>query len=178
MSDANNPVVFRSAGSRSRAMTADLGNAVIGRLAGQDPAGHPLVVFPGEEERPQAAEFLRSAEPIDWTSCAGLRCLLAFPEGGDGRPVVLGLLDPRPGTAPPKPGTSPRGCGSVPGPADQGSGPRPQYLRLESERELILECGRAKISLRADGRIVILGGYLLSRSRGVNKIKGASVQIN
>ena len=33
-------------------------------------------------------------------------------------------------------------------------------------------------NLRADGRVMILGGYVLSRSTGVNKIKGGSVQIN
>jgi hypothetical protein len=54
----------------------------------------------------------------------------------------------------------------------------PESLHLKSGQELILECGKAKISLRADGKIVILGGYLVSRSTGVNKIKGGSVQIN
>jgi hypothetical protein len=177
MSEAIDPAVLRSAGS-GRGVMADLSTAVIGRLTGQDSAGYPLVVFPGAEKRPQAAEFLRGTEPQDWQTCAGLRCLLAFPEGGDGRPVVLGLLDPRPATTPKEPGPTHHGCGAVPELTDQAGQPRPQYLRLESDRELVLECGRAKISLRADGRIVILGGYLLSRSRGVNKIKGASVQIN
>ena len=54
----------------------------------------------------------------------------------------------------------------------------PETARIESRKELVIECGRAKILLRADGRIEIRGGHLVSRSSGPNKIKGGSVHIN
>ena len=148
----------------------DLRGAVVGRVSGQDPSGRPLVTWPGGGDAPGPADFLRDAGPIDWSACRGLRCLLVFPSGGGG-PVVLGLLDAAPA------GAIPEGLHGGGGSSPTGA-VVPDYARLEGNRELILQCGLAKISLRADGRIVILGGYLLSRSTGVQKIQGASVQIN
>jgi hypothetical protein len=45
-------------------------------------------------------------------------------------------------------------------------------------REIVLRCGKASITLTADGTVVVRGARVVSRSSGVNKIKGASVQIN
>lgn len=53
-----------------------------------------------------------------------------------------------------------------------------ESIHLKADKELILECGEAKIQLRADGKIVVLGGNIVQRSRGPHKIRGASVQIN
>ena len=41
-----------------------------------------------------------------------------------------------------------------------------------------LRCGKASITLTRAGKVLIRGAYLLSRSSGVNRIKGGSVQIN
>jgi hypothetical protein len=49
---------------------------------------------------------------------------------------------------------------------------------IEAAREITLRCGRASITLTRAGKILLRGAYLLSRSTGVNRIKGASVQIN
>ena len=70
---------------------------------------------------------------------------------------MLGLLDPPPAS---------------------GAVPKPKTLRIESQRELVIECGKSKIALRSDGRIEVRGGHLISRSSGPNKIKGGSVHIN
>jgi hypothetical protein len=99
-------------------------------------------------------------EEPDWAQCIGLRVIAAFVEGDESRPIVLGLLDPPPSART----TSPR--------------KKERHLRIESEEELVIECGKSKIALRSDGRIEIRGGHLVSRSTGPNKIKGASVHIN
>jgi hypothetical protein len=63
-------------------------------------------------------------------------------------------------------------------PGEEQAATPPKTHKLTAQEELVLECGKARISLRADGRVVIEGGYLLSRSTGVNKIMGGSVHIN
>jgi len=49
---------------------------------------------------------------------------------------------------------------------------------LEGQEEVVLKCGEASITLTRNGKVVIRGKYLLSRSSGVNRILGGSVQVN
>ncbi len=53
-----------------------------------------------------------------------------------------------------------------------------EKLVLEGTREIVLRCGRASITLTRAGKVLIQGEYVLTRSKGANRIKGASVQIN
>lgn len=161
--------------------------AVAGRIVGYADRGQILVVWPGQPS-PLPAEALWQPVALDWAQCRGLRALLALTD--EGRPFLLGLLDPPPAAAwrgepavaayrdeaggRGAPGAGP---GVAPDEAARSAG-QPEFLKLESARELILQCGQAKIALRADGRITILGGYILTRSTGPTKIKGGSVQIN
>jgi hypothetical protein len=51
-------------------------------------------------------------------------------------------------------------------------------VEIEAADEIVLRCGQASIVLRRNGRVVIRGTYVETRSRGVNRIKGGSVEIN
>jgi len=51
-------------------------------------------------------------------------------------------------------------------------------LVLSAEREIVLKCGNASITLTRAGKVLINGTYVVSRSSGYNKIKGAAVDIN
>ena len=53
-----------------------------------------------------------------------------------------------------------------------------QRYVISAEREIVLRCGGARITLTRAGKILIKGTYVVSRSSGVNRIKGGSVQIN
>jgi hypothetical protein len=53
-----------------------------------------------------------------------------------------------------------------------------EVLTLSARQRIVLQCGKASITLTRAGKIIVRGTYLSSRSSGVNKIKGASVQIN
>jgi hypothetical protein len=53
-----------------------------------------------------------------------------------------------------------------------------QKVVLTAEREIVLRCGAASITLTRAGKVLIKGTYVLSRSSGYNKIKGAAVDIN
>jgi hypothetical protein len=49
---------------------------------------------------------------------------------------------------------------------------------IEGKEEVVLKCGDSSITLTRAGKILIRGKYLLSRSSGVNRIMGGSVQVN
>lgn len=53
-----------------------------------------------------------------------------------------------------------------------------QRLRLHAEREIVLSCGKASITLRANGRVIIQGTQIESYAEGTNRIKGGQVRIN
>lgn len=53
-----------------------------------------------------------------------------------------------------------------------------QTVEIDAQQSLELSCGRARITLHSDGRIELNGDYLLSRSRGPIKLKGATIDIN
>lgn len=124
-------------------------------IAGADAEGRPLVRESSGEE-PRRARVVWMREEPAWESCSGLRVVVAREEDRED-PIVLGLLDP---------------------PPEEASAASPRNLRVESREELVIQCGKARIALRADGRIEIRGGHLISRSSGPNKIKGASIHIN
>jgi hypothetical protein len=51
-------------------------------------------------------------------------------------------------------------------------------LELTADREIILRCGNASITLTRAGKVLIRGAYVSSHSSGVNRIKGGVVHIN
>jgi hypothetical protein len=53
-----------------------------------------------------------------------------------------------------------------------------ERITFDAKKEIVLRCGKASITLTRAGKVIIRGAYLLNRSSGVNRIKGASVQIN
>lgn len=51
-------------------------------------------------------------------------------------------------------------------------------ISIEAEEELTIKCGKGSILIDKQGKIVVRGTNLISRSSGNHKIKGASVSIN
>lgn len=49
---------------------------------------------------------------------------------------------------------------------------------IQAKEELVLKCGSSSITLTKSGKIMLRGKYLVSRSSGVNRILGGSVQVN
>jgi hypothetical protein len=50
--------------------------------------------------------------------------------------------------------------------------------QIEGLKEIVLRCGKASITLRSDGRVIIRGTYVETRASGTNRIKGGAVHIN
>lgn len=55
---------------------------------------------------------------------------------------------------------------------------RRERVVLEAQKELVLRCGKASLTLTADGKIILKGANVLSTSSGPQRIRGASVSIN
>lgn len=56
--------------------------------------------------------------------------------------------------------------------------PLAEDLLVESRRSLTLRCGKASITLHANGKIVLRGEYILSDAEGVNRIAGGRIELN
>ena len=130
-----------------------LPSVVLGQIVDVDSQGTPRVSW--QDGTATTAQVVWMANPPVWQEFVGVGVVLGFIDGDEQRPIILGLL-----SGPPAPAR------------------KPETLRIESGRELVIECGEAKIALRADGRIEIRGTHIISRSSGPNKIKGGSVFIN
>lgn len=51
-------------------------------------------------------------------------------------------------------------------------------VELEGREEVVLRCGRASLTLRRDGQVVIRGVNIRTEASQVQKIRGGKVQIN
>lgn len=131
----------------------------IGNVVGfQD--GAPLVICDGSLGADAVrARTIAALTPAD----VGAQVALSF-EGGDlGKPLILGkIMRPTP------PQTAEVQVDDAP----------PEVLEITGEREVVLRCGKASITLTKAGKILLRGTYISSRSSGVNRIKGGSVQLN
>jgi len=53
-----------------------------------------------------------------------------------------------------------------------------ERLIVSAKEQLVLRCGKASITLTKAGKVLIQGTYVASRSSGVNRVKGGSIQLN
>jgi hypothetical protein len=105
---------------------------------------------------------------------AGKQTVLSFDQGNPLRPIIMGLLQ---NPAPAEEEIAIDVRKELVGNALQAKLDGEQ-VTLSADKEIVLKCGKSSITLTKAGKIIIRGEYLLSRSNGVNKIKGGSVQIN
>jgi len=130
---------------------------VVGRLISIAADGGALVDFPGNPfGRPVGA---RTTTPLE-ISAVGNEAVLLFENGDPSRPIVVGAL---------------RTAEKLPGVSAEIDGER---VVVSAEREIVLRCGEASITLTKAGKVLIRGTYVLTRSSGANRIKGAAVEIN
>lgn len=131
---------------------------VIGTLLELDVIGSPRVDYPGNAAGALPARTLVSLD----SSKVGRAVALMF-EGGDPlKPILLGVLQ-RAGR---------------PDPKALQVGMDGDTIVLTGRKEIVLKCGKASITLTRAGKVLLRGAYVSSRSSGVNRVKGGSVQIN
>jgi len=128
----------------------------VAAFAGFDAEGRFLVTL-GDGMAPVQALSTVGLTPGD----AGAAIVVAFEQGEVRRPVIVGRLQPsRTGT----PALDARVDG--------------ERVVLQARERIELRCGEASIVLTRAGKVLINGNYVLSRSRGANRVKGAYVGIN
>ena len=141
------------------------------------PGGAALVDFAGNT---RGALPARTTVELDEVAAAsGQEVVLLFDEGDPSRPLIMGLVQLSSETPVLdlvlEASEGERAGDEAPSREVQVDGRR---VVLEGEDEVVLRCGRASITLRRNGKIVIRGTYLVSRAEGTNRIRGGSVQIN
>jgi hypothetical protein len=152
-----------------RSKTVIPGEIVVGTLAGLTDAGEPLVRH--SLEASQSPVLARSLVTVN-RNHLDREVAIAFERGDLRRPIILGVLW-KPGEKPSElPMRRPDQNHEVTATVDG------DQINVVAENEIVLRCGKAGITLTKAGKILIRGAYLLSRSSGVNRIKGGSVQIN
>jgi pyruvate/2-oxoglutarate dehydrogenase complex dihydrolipoamide acyltransferase (E2) component len=138
---------------------------VVARVAAIGPGGEPRIDLPWSRE-PAAAKSMIPVGEAD----VGVEIAVLFESGDPRRPVIMGRMHvPTPVAASEAP------VESAPEPEVTTDGER---LVFSAEKEIVLRCGESSITLTRAGKILIRGAYVLTRSSGVNRIQGGSVQIN
>jgi Domain of unknown function (DUF6484) len=132
----------------------DAGAVVIGTLCALNAQGQPLVQWPGSTEPVGAASLVAVGEQDIGRSVA-----LSFPAGAT-QALLLGLIW--------SPQSQPVASVEVDG----------QNLEIAAQESITLRCGKASLTLTADGQILLRGAYISSHSSGTQRIKGAAVRIN
>lgn len=145
--------------------------ATVGRVAASR-SGEVMVEFDGGG--PRAARVLSGADrdALLQRESRGREVLLLFADGNPDLPIVVGRLDgPAAGVLSllrERPERKPSREAIVDG----------DRVTIVADKEIVLKCGEGSITIRKDGKIVVQGTHLLSRSKGPHRIKGARVDIN
>ena len=140
-----------------------LPEVVVGELVALADDGHtPLVRY---SSQPGSAA-LRARSVLDLHGAhVGRPVVLQFAGGDATRPIVMGVLREAPAT----PADGP---GQVQVDADG------ERLIVRATDQLVFQCGKASITLTKAGKVLIQGTHVSSRSTGVNRVQGGSVQLN
>jgi len=140
-----------------------LPQVVIGELVGiTDDGGTPLLVYPGQP----GTAALRARTVIDLHGeHIGKAVVLSFENGDASLPIVVGVL---------------RSAGSrlLDAPGQVQVDADGERMIVSAKEQLVLRCGKASVTLTHAGKVIIEGSYVVSRSTGVNRVKGGSVQLN
>ncbi len=140
------------------------GGILIGELLeGTDGSDAPCVRFPGQG----AAAPIPARATVDLAAArAGQRVVLVFENADPAKPIIIGVVREQHFRA------SENADAAFEVEADG------KRLSIVAREQLVLRCGESSITLTKAGKVLIKGEYVSSRSNGVNRIKGGSVQIN
>lgn len=145
------------------------GSAHIATIVSLTPDGTPQVHLDDDGPAVPARLAVRTTRTrIEQAIVARHQVVVVF-EGGDrAKPLIVGFIEALDRPQPDVPPGSPVIEADVDG----------RRVRVTAQDEIVLECGSASVTLRRNGRVVIRGTYVETRSDGTNRIKGGQVQIN
>ena len=151
----------------------EVGNSCVGKIIQITAEGQAVVDYPGNPQGPiMARSVMVTSAKIDNDCYEGNQVLLFFENGNPALPIIVGIV---------------RNTVYSSAPCEEAtfSAEKPLDVMLDGKKivfdakeEIVLRCGKSSVTLKKDGKIVIKGTQITSRSSGTNKIKGASVSIN
>lgn len=140
-----------------------INGVVIGKLVALTGQGEPLVNFASNH----SGSPLRAKTTVAvGRDTLGEEVLLVFEAANVLKPIIIGVIQ------------SPTMPDEKPQPKSVSVECDGERVIFSADKEIVLRCGEASITLTRAGKILLKGTYVLSRSSGVNRIKGGSVQIN
>lgn len=138
------------------------GEVLIGYIQGVNDQKKPEVAFSADGKLYSSPAL--TTLPISMEHL-GRNVVLSFIEGDLTQPIIMGLLW--------QPAETPVEAKQMQTPSDF-----PQLEMIRAKDQIQLKCGAASITLTKAGKILVRGKYISSRSSGVQRIRGGSVQIN
>jgi Domain of unknown function (DUF6484) len=158
-----------TAASVDAALPAFAAGVTVALLHGFDALDRPLVsglqALPGQLVAARSTVALRSA-------MIGAEVVLVFEGGDPHRPIVLGVVQV-PGTV-----QAPAQSAGLEAATPLSAQVDDERVLIRGEREVVLQCGAASITLTRAGKVIIKGEHILSQSAGYNRIKGSAIDIN
>jgi hypothetical protein len=123
----------------------------------------PLIYYPGQP----GAEAVPARSVVDLHRAhVGRQIVLIFEAGDLNKPIILGVLREHDGWP----------LADHPGQVEVDSDG--ERLIVRAKEQLVLNCGKASLTLRSDGRIEIRGETIVSQAAGANRVRGGSVELN
>lgn len=146
--------------------------ASIGRIVSFE-GGELRVDYDGNRNGPLAARISAALGDDALSAAARDRqdALLLFENADPARPVVVALLR----------SATPLVDAILAGPlprTEKVARLDGKRVALEGKEEVVLVCGKASLTLRRDGRVVLRGVDVVTQAERVQKIRGGKVQIN
>lgn len=124
---------------------------IIGTIADISAGGDLFVIY-NQNQTAMNSKSLCVISPKD----QGRQCALMFENGDPARPIVMGLLHHPVLT-----------INTI-----------EEQQDIKAVEKIELQCGKASLTLSADGKIELRGTKITSHSTGLNQIRGASVKLN
>jgi hypothetical protein len=141
---------------------------VVGKLVGLQGTSQAMISVGGENVRRLVRARVATALGREQM---GQDVVVFFENGDPRRPLVMGVVAAWPSQDVSQDAVSaPEGTRDLVIDAER--------LFLTAEREIVLTCGKSSLTLTRAGKVLTNGTYLSSRSSGVHRIKGGSVQVN
>jgi hypothetical protein len=144
-------------------------SAVVGTIVAFE-RGEVRVSFEGSTAIARAlAQFDDAA--LERAARERAEAVLLFEEGDPERPLLVGQLRSR------TPLVDAILAGPLPA-APAVARVDGKRVAIEGKEEVVLQCGKASLTLRRDGKVVLRGVNLVTQADRVHKIRGGKVQVN
>jgi uncharacterized protein DUF6484 len=158
------PLIVGRQSATTEVGPVDSGLVVGELLALTDDGRTPLIIYPGQS----GSSPVPARSVVDLHAPhVGKQVVLMFEAADRARPIIMGIL---------RDGHSSSSVHPSAGKVEvENDGER---LIVTAKTQLVLRCGKASITLTSAGKVLIEGAYVSSRSTGVNRINGGSVQLN